>query len=81
MAYTVINYKSKKALKEAVKNYTEQLGGIRSGNGAVTAYQPGLGSDLSNYTGKVCIEGPHYAVAHTWYVECEMKDGVIIKVK
>ena len=83
MAYTTVNYKTKKALKEAVKEYLEkhvgEPGSLSYYN--VKAYQPGLGPDLSNHTGRVTIEGPHYPAAHTWYAECEMKDGVIIKVK
>lgn len=84
MAYTVQNFKTKKELKEAVASYNavQIVSGRENVNApAVRAYQPGLGLDLSNYTGKVCIEGPHYPAAHTWYAECEMKDGVIIKVK
>ena len=70
MAYTVVNFKTKKLLKAAV-----------AAKEAVRAYQPGLGPNLSNYTGSVYLEGPHWPAAHTWYAACEMKDGVIIKVK
>jgi len=70
MAYTDIDFKNKKALKQCV-----ELGRI------VRCFQPGLGPDLSNYTGKMCLEGPHYPKAHTWYAEAELKDGVVIKVK
>lgn len=79
MAYSTVNYKSKKALKEAVALWNE--GNIPKANlHAPRAYQPGLGPDLSNYTGRVSLEGPHYPRPHTWYAECEMKDGIIIKV-
>jgi hypothetical protein len=92
MAYTVINFKTKKALKEAVAYWhdynkldvdarvkmSKERGGIAQD---IRAYQPRLGPDLSNYTGSVCIESPHYPAAHTWYAACQMKDGVIIKVK
>lgn len=76
MAYTYENFKTKKALKEAViKQYgVEPYFTIR-------CYQSGLGPDLSNYTGKVHLEGPHYPKAHTWYAEAELMDGVVIKVK
>lgn len=33
------------------------------------------------YTGKVCLEGPHYPAAHSWYAEGEMVDGILVKVK
>jgi hypothetical protein len=69
MAYTVTNFKTKKALKEAVKA------------GPVCCYQPGLGPDLSNFTGKVCLEGPHYPKPHTWYAEAELVDGTVVSVK
>lgn len=75
MAYTVINFKTKKSLKESVAQYSE------TGYHPVRCYQPGLGPDLSNYTGKVCLEGPHYPKAHSWYAEAELKNGIVIKVK
>lgn len=75
MAYTVINFKTKKALKEAVAKH--QSGDNISG---VTCYQPGLGPDLSNYTGRVSLEGPHYPKAHTWYASAELVDGIVVKV-
>lgn len=81
MAYTVTNFKTKKALKEAVNNYLDNHDGVKSSFGAVRCYNPGLGPDLSNYTGKICLEGPHYPKPHTWYAEAELKDGVVIKVK
>lgn len=76
MAYTVMNFKTKKALKEAV-------GYWNSGSNAadvIRCFQPGLGPDLSNFTGKVCLEGPHYPKPHTWYAEAELVDGVVVKV-
>jgi hypothetical protein len=78
MSYTVINFKTKKALKEAIAQYLDRE--IVKGN-PVRCYNPGLGGDLSNHTGKVYLEGPHYPEAHKWYAEGEMKDGVLIKVK
>lgn len=77
MSYTVTNFKTKKALKEHVADYNSG----RLVNMPVRCYNPGLGGDLSNHTGKVYLEGPHYPAAHTWYAAGEMKDGVLIKVK
>ena len=77
MSYTVINFKTKKALKEQValnKAFPDTTTAVR-------CYNPGLGPDLSNFTGKICLEGPHYPAAHTWYAEAELKDGIVIKVK
>ena len=68
--YTTINFKSKKALKEAVANGEK-----------VTIYQPGPFGGNEPKNGKVCIEGPHYPEPHRWYAECEIVDGYIVKVK
>lgn len=85
MAYTVTNFKTKKALKEAVKVYHDRplqpFGSETDTKNAIRCYQPGLGPDLSNYTGKVCLEGPHYPAAHTWYAEAELVNGIVVKVK
>jgi hypothetical protein len=66
--YTHTNFKTKKALKDAV------AAGKR-----VTIYAPGFGSPKTD--GTEFLEGPHYPEPHRWYAQVEMKDGVIIKVK
>lgn len=54
MAYTVVNYRTKKELKEAV-SFDD-----------VPVFQPGpFGPDVS--PGDVVIEGPHYPEPHRWY--------------
>lgn len=68
MAYTVENFKTKKALKEAVAVGKK-----------VEVYAPGLGSVPTN--GRCCVEGPHYPQPHSWYAEVTLADGVITKVK
>lgn len=82
MSYTVINFKTKKLLIAAVKQFNDKE---RNESGflypAIRCYQPGLGPDLSNYTGNVSLEGPHYPAAHTWYAVGTMKNGVLVKVK
>ena len=70
MSYTTNNFKTKKQLKEFVK-----------GNCEVRCHNPGLGPDLSNFTGRVCLEGPHYPAAHSWYAKAELVDGRVVKVK
>ena len=67
MSYSVENFKTKKALKEAV------LAGRR-----VEIYNPGLGTPV--VTGRTTLEGPHYPAAHSWYAAVEMKDGFVVKV-
>jgi hypothetical protein len=66
--YTTINFKNKKALKEAVK------AGQR-----ITLFAPGFGAPKDN--GTEYVEGPHYPEPHKWYAAVEVKDGVVIKVK
>ena len=62
--YTDTDYKTKKALKEAVASGKE-----------VTVYQPG-GMFASQRDGKITIEGPHGY--HRWYAQATIKDGVIV---
>lgn len=69
MSYTVTNFRTKKALKEALASGAE-----------LECYQPGLGPDLEHFTGRVSLEGPHYPKAHTWYASAELVDGKIVKV-
>ena len=73
--YTDRNFKTKKALKEAVANH-------QAGTGpAVTYYQPGPFGGNEPTDGQFCCEGPHYPEPHKWYAGCTAKDGVIVKVK
>lgn len=66
--YTDTNFKTKKALKEAVAS------GV-----PVTVYQPG-GFFESKTDGTVYLEGPHFPKPHSWYAKVEIKGGVIVKV-
>ena len=69
--YTDRNFKTKKALKEAVAK-----------GEVVTFYQPnGVYYDPPQKNGTVYLEGPHYPAPHTWYAQCEAKDGKIVKVR
>ena len=70
MAYTDRNFKTKKALKEAVATGED-----------VTVYQPGpFGGNLPT-DGTVYLEGPHYPAPHSWYAQATLKDGKVVKVK
>jgi len=66
--YTETNFKTKKALKEAVQKGDK-----------VRLYAPGLGQPQEN--GREFVEGLHYPAPHTWYAQVEMKDGVVVSVK
>ena len=68
--YTDRNFRTKKALKEAVAK------GER-----VTFHQPGPFGGNEPREGTIFVEGPHYPEPHRWYARCEVKDGVIVKVK
>jgi len=67
--YANTNFKTKKALKEAVasgqKIGTHQAGGL---------FAPVI-------DGSVCLEGPHYPQPHRWYATAVLKDGIIQSVK
>lgn len=68
MAYTTINFKTKKAFKDAVKEGKK-----------IGVYSPGPFPVPQN--GRVSIEGPHYPEPHRWYADCDVKDGVVTKVR
>ena len=65
--YSDTNYKTKKALKEAVKL------------APVSCHQPGpFGPSVKD--GDHTCEGPHYPAPHSWYARVRVKDGQIVKV-
>ena len=66
--YTTQNFKTKKALKEAVARGDE-----------VYVYQPGPFAPAPT-NGRVALEGPHYPAPHTWYATAEIVDGKVVKV-
>lgn len=65
--YTSINFKTKRALKDAVKR----------GN-KLSVYQPGPFPAQTD--GEISLEGPHYPDPHTWYASATIENGVITKV-
>jgi hypothetical protein len=68
--YTSRNFKTKKALKEAL-----------AAGEKITIYQPGPFGGNEPKDGKVALEGPHYPEPHKWYAEGLMKDGFLVSVK
>jgi len=68
--YTIENFKTKKALKTAIKT-----------GKVVKVYQPGPFGGNEPVNGVVFLEGPHYPEPHKWYAEGTLKDGILIKVK
>ena len=65
--YTDIDFKTKKALKEAVARGQE-----------VRVHQPG-GLFKPTTEGHITLEGPHHPKAHTWYATATIKDSVLVK--
>ena len=69
--YTSINFKTKKALKDAI------VSGAK-----ITIYQPNNIFNKSNpSTGIHAVEGPWYPAPHTWYAQVTLENGFVIKVK
>jgi hypothetical protein len=68
--YTDRNFKTKKALKEAV-----------AAGKQVSVYQPGPFGGNVPTDGEVTAEGPHYPQPHSWYARLTLKNGVVVKVK
>ena len=68
--YTVKNFKTKKALKEAVAN-----------GEVVRVYQPGPFGGNEPRNGVVYLEGPHYPEPHRWYAEATLENGIVVKVR
>jgi hypothetical protein len=65
--YTSINFKTKKALKEAVTK-----------GETVTVFSPGPFPCPMH--GRVALEGPHYPEPHRWYASAFVENGRVIKV-
>ena len=65
--YVSPNFKSKKALKEAITNGEK-----------VSAFSPGPFPCRQNDI--IAVEGPHYPKPHTWYARVEVVNGYVTKV-
>jgi hypothetical protein len=66
--YAEINFKTKKAFREAVESGQE-----------IRLFPPGLGTPKEN--GVEYVEGPHFPAAHTWYAEVTVKNYIVVKVR
>ena len=67
--YSVKNFKSKKALRDAL-----------TAGETVQAFQPGpFGPTVTD--GRHAIAGPHYPEPHRWYGVATVQGGVITSVK
>jgi hypothetical protein len=84
--YTDRNFRTKKALKEAVETWNAYVVHKLIPAGCseprpVTYYQPGPFGGNEPQNGTFCVEGPHYPEPHRWYATCTAENGVIVKVK
>lgn len=72
--YSYPNFKSKKALKEAIaKGDSIHFQG--------QGMDPSWNKDYSTFTGTEVVSGPHYPEPHRWYAECTFLNGKVVKVK
>lgn len=67
--YATTNFKTKKALKDAVAA-GKQIG----------VFQPGPFGNGVPVSGRVSVEGPHYPEPHRWYAMVTLQNNVIVKV-
>jgi len=67
MAYVMPNFKTKKALKEAVANGEE-----------VSVFMNGPIGEVVE--GENHVEGPHYPEPHRWYARVNVNNGFVDKV-
>lgn len=66
--YTDVNFKTKKALKEAVASVESR---------GVTVYELSPFGTRTPEDGRVLISGPHFPQPHKWYARAEVVKGVI----
>lgn len=66
--YVDVNFRSKKAFREAVKE-----------GDVLHVYNPS-GMFPAPLDGEVSIEGPHYPQPHTWYARVKIEQGAVVKV-
>jgi hypothetical protein len=65
--YVDPNFKTKSALKTAIKNGEH-----------VAVFSPG--PFPAKQDGVETVEGPHYPQPHSWYARVQVQDGKVIKV-
>lgn len=70
MSYTEYNYKTKKKIQDDIKEGKK-----------IYCFNPGIGGNLSHYTGSVYLEGPHFPEPHKWYGAGKLVNGVLISIK
>lgn len=80
MTYVDPNFKTKKALKEAIEKWQLHLDlgdPERAGRMEVMVYDPGI-QGLNPNGGLAFIEGPHYPKPHRWYAQVEYNSSMVV---
>ncbi len=67
--YTTFDFKTKKALRLAIKNGDD-----------VELYQPGPFGGGTISDGTHSVEGPHFPLPHKWYARVIVKKGKVVSV-
>lgn len=70
MAYVDPDFKTKKALKEA----------LAKGDTVEVFHPNAIVANSIPRDGTITLEGPHYPKPHTWYATGTMKDGKLVRV-
>ena len=85
--YCEPNFKTKKALREAVKKWNDAQKTIDDidcptnfSAQAVTIFQPGPFGGNEPANGELSVEGPHYPQQHKWYARVILENGKVVKV-
>ena len=65
--YVSPNFKTKKALKEAIAE-----------GKPVSIFSPG--PFPAQHSGTIAVEGPWYPQLHSWYARVKVEDGKVIKI-
>lgn len=93
MAYANINFKTKKAFKEAVKawnEYQKVKDQIRPLTVAAVLSQDRIPKPISLWSpgpfspatdGREVVEGPWYPEPHRWYAAVKIRNGIVEEVK
>ena len=74
--YATRNFKTKKALKQAIKDhqlYPAEFPPVR-------VFQPGPFGGDEPRNGTVSLEGPHYPEPHRWYAQAKLVDGIVVSI-
>lgn len=82
MSYTTFNFKTKKALKEAVHELPSLSGALLQNQQHHLRLLPDfIAQNPANLNGDdFWIEGPHSPAPHTWYAQVRVKSGVVVAV-